>query len=160
MLNMLGNHQTQQRILFGAVEQTRQRLALGRPHCRNCPERERRHGCHRTGLRNRPERTNGLVTQSIRRNATGYGHHRARVPKRANALKQRAIGELRFAAARRPQNHQRPGRVPGAVRQRAGEQRPHQIIAGLPAFAAPAERRVASHRCTSYEIHHMCATRR
>ena len=46
------------------------------------------------------------------------------------------------------------------VRQRADEQRPHQIIAGLPAFATPAERRVASHRCTSYEIHHMCATRR
>lgn len=77
MSHMDGAHRTQQRILLGAVQQPRQRLARPRTHDGDQPERDGRQRRDRSRLGGRPQLANHLIAYHIGDLTPGYRHHRS-----------------------------------------------------------------------------------
>lgn len=77
MSHMDGAHRTQQRILLGAVQQPRQRLARPRTHDGDQPERDGRQRRDRSRLGGRPQLANHLIAYHIGDLTPGYRHYRS-----------------------------------------------------------------------------------
>ena len=79
MVHMRGEHATDDHVLFGAVEQLRQRQTRTRAHGRHDAEGHSRQCGDRSGLRNRGQLTNHPVAQVIGDLPTRYRHHGLRI---------------------------------------------------------------------------------
>ncbi len=107
MSHMDGAHRTQQRILLGAVQQPRQRLARPRTHDGDQPERDGRQRRDRSRLGGRPQLANHLIAYHIGDLTPGYRHHRSGFAEPSQPGHQGITGQRALAHARSTNHQQR-----------------------------------------------------